>query len=603
MWKMFKMLPKKIKFFFFVGIFLILLNVIISLILPGFISQYVVLAVSSSDAQSVSLKVFNKFIVATGTRSEMLTELTIISVILILLAFLTSFLSIAITTWGGERSSEFFRNKIFNKIQHLSLHDINKVTPESLITRISNDVAIFWELLISATNALIRAPLLIVGGIIFTIITDPKLSLSIFLYLPILIIVLIVMIKINNPLLVKNQITIDKITKEVEENILGARLIKTFNLKEKQMDKFTNQNNKWLKFQTKINNVFAIGHPVFFALINLVAVAIYALTANTLFNSTNPDVQELANINVFLEYIFTISLGIVLFSTFLFVFFRARVSCGRINEVLNFKNQDLKVENGLSIESTVENQNGLSVQFKNFNYKYFNDSEEYALYGINIDLKSGETLGIIGPTGSGKSSLANLLINNYKYDTKVNGHILVDNKEVNRINTTDLHKNIGIVYQDALLYSGTIKSNLLFAKLDATEEEINKALVNSCAIDFVQTFEDRSDHIVEQRAKNLSGGQKQRLSIARTLINDPKVLILDDSTSALDNITTKKLLNNIKENYNCTTIIISQKISSIKHADQIIVLEKGKITGHGTHEELIKSNEWYKNTFTNQLEQ
>lgn len=603
MWRMFKMLPRRIKFLFFTGIFLILLNVAISLILPGFISQYVVLAVSSSETEIVSLKVFNKFIVASGTRNMMLTELTIISVILILLAFLTSFLSIVITTWGGERSSEFFRNKIFNKIQHLSLHDINKVTPESLITRISNDVAIFWELLISATNALIRAPLLIIGGIIFTIMTDPKLSLTIFLYLPILIVVLIIMIKINNPLLVKNQITIDKITKEVEENILGARLIKTFNLKEKQLRKFTEQNNKWLKLQTKINNVFAIGHPIFFVLINLVAVAIYALTAHTLFNSTTPDVQELANINVFLEYIFTISLGIILFSAFLFVFFRAKVSCARINEVLDFKNQDLKVEDGLSIEHTVDNIAGLSVQFKNFNYKYFKDSEEYALYDINIDLNPGQTLGVIGPTGSGKSSLANLLINNYKYDTKENGHILVDNKEVNKINTSDLHKNIGIVYQDALLYSGTIKSNLLFAKQDATEDEINKALHNSCSIDFVQTFEDRTNHIVEQRAKNLSGGQKQRLSIARTLINDPKVLILDDSTSALDNITTKKLLTNIKQNYNCTTIIISQKISSIKHADQIIVLEKGRITGHGTHEELVEKNEWYRNTFTNQLEQ
>ncbi|MBW0594548.1 ABC transporter ATP-binding protein [Mycoplasmopsis anatis] len=603
MWRMFKMLPRRIKFLFFTGIFLILLNVAISLILPGFISQYVVLAVSSSETKIVQLKVFNKFIVASGTRDMMLTELTIISVILILLAFLTSFLSIVITTWGGERSSEFFRNKIFNKIQHLSLHDINKVTPESLITRISNDVAIFWELLISATNALIRAPLLIIGGIIFTIMTDPKLSLTIFLYLPILIVVLIIMIKINNPLLVKNQITIDKITKEVEENILGARLIKTFNLKEKQLRKFTEQNNKWLKLQTKINNVFAIGHPIFFVLINLVAVAIYALTAHTLFNSTTPDVQELANINVFLEYIFTISLGIILFSTFLFVFFRAKVSCARINEVLDFKNQDLKVEDGLSIEHTVDNITGLSVQFKNFNYKYFKDSEEYALYDINIDLMPGQTLGVIGPTGSGKSSLANLLINNYKYDTKENGHILVDNKEVNKINTSDLHKNIGIVYQDALLYSGTIKSNLLFAKQDATEDEINKALHNSCSIDFVQTFEDRTNHIVEQRAKNLSGGQKQRLSIARTLINDPKVLILDDSTSALDNITTKKLLTNIKQNYNCTTIIISQKISSIKHADQIIVLEKGRITGHGTHEELVEKNEWYRNTFTNQLEQ
>lgn len=595
--KIFNILPIKVKIYFFIGVFVIFLNVISALFLPFFLSQFVKLIAEGNSVTISKIFIFARFEIYSGTVNQVLGTLTWITFSLIFFSLITSIISLFITTWAGELASYHLRIKIFSKIQQLSLIDIVKFKPESLMNRISNDVAQYWDFLIGATSNLIKAPILVIGGSIFMVITDSYLSISILIIIPVLVFVLWIISKKTQPLLKLNQSTLDLITKEVGENVLGVRQIKIYNLQQKQIDKFHLENKKWLSLQKRINSIFSISYPVFFVLINIILVVIYSLAARFII-SGEVGFEYLATILIFTDYNFIISFGILLLSQFLVLFFRAKVSCLRINEVFDLKHQELIVENGFDI--VANNSEGCSIEFKNLNFKYYDKSKHFALKDINFRVDRGETLGIIGPTGSGKSTIVNLLMNNYKYN---DGNIKINNLEVNQINSKSLHENIGIVFQDSLLYYGTIKSNLLFAKNDATDEEIKKALDNSCAINFIKTFEDGIEHKVIQGGNNLSGGQKQRLSIARTLLRNPKILIFDDSTSALDNVTTSKVLKNLKNNYRCTTILISQKINSIKHANKILVMDKSKIIDVGTHEELILKNNWYKHVYENQLEQ
>nr|WP_318033591.1 ABC transporter ATP-binding protein [Mycoplasmopsis edwardii] len=594
--KMFKILPRKTKFQFFLGIFVLLINVGLTMMTPIFISQFLPLLINKDSEFSIHL--FKHVIFATNTFQKALTFLISITVALIVLGAITSFVSLWIIIWAGENASNFYRDSLYKKYQKLSLKDISHFTVESLITRVDDDVAIFWDFLIGATSALIKAPLFIAFGLTFALVTDLTLTLTIVAIVPLLVgSIIYILIKVM-PLIKKGRATLEANTKAVNETILGARFIKAYNLQEYQFNKFSDANTKWLGNNTKIFNIFAISMPFFFFSVNLIVVLIFIGSYKLFIDNPDQDIPQLiAKINTFIEYEFMMALGVSMFGQFLGTFFRAKVSSKRIIEILDTKYDNLKVLEGKILDP---NKSNYSIEFKNFSFKYFDTAEHYALENINFKINEGETLGIIGPTGSGKSTIANLLINNMKYSQ---GNILIDGQEVSQINSRSLHNNVGVVYQEALLYSGTVKTNLLFAKEDASQEELNYATNAACASEFINSFSDTFDHKIEQRGKNLSGGQKQRLSIARTLLTKPKVLILDDTTSALDNITTKKVINNINESYNCTTVIISQKINSIKHADKIIVLDNGKIIASGTHEELVASCPWYEDVYKNQLDQ
>ncbi|MHA3845597.1 ABC transporter ATP-binding protein [Mycoplasma sp. VS276A1] len=615
MLKMFKILPRRIKAQFGIGIFIVIINVALTMMLPILLSQFLPLLMynpneaiaAGKEPQLPKLELF-QWVVMTGEWKQVFTTLIIAFVLTLFFAASTSFGYVLIIIWAGEKASNFYRNTLFKKYQKLSLKDIAQLTNESLITRINDDVAVFWDFLIGASISLIKAPLYIVVGLIFAFLTDVPLTFSIIAVIPLLIVVITYMFVKVNPLIKKNRKNLDWITKEVDESINGARFIKANNLQQKQYAKFNKANTTWLGTEKNIYKYFSIGMPAFFVIINTIIVIIYAIGKDRLFDlsasnllATDAGPQLIAKLNVFIEYEVLIAQGVIMFSQFLGSFFRAKISAGRIVEVLDKTYDDLYVANGLKISDSKDNTSkDYSIEFVNVNYKYFETSQDYSIQNINFRIEGGQTLGIIGPTGSGKSTIANLIVNNMKY---TEGNVLINGKEVRDIDTTDLHNNVGIVYQEALLYSGTVLSNLTFGKADATETEINKALKASCSNNFIMTFPERIQHPVVQRGKNLSGGQKQRLSIARSLIIDPKILILDDSTSALDNITTKALIKNIKEDYDCTTVIISQKINSIKHADKILVMDRGQIIAQGTHDELVANCPWYRDINTNQLEQ
>ncbi|VEU74413.1 ABC transporter ATP-binding protein C-terminal domain protein [Mycoplasmopsis citelli] len=594
MLKMFKLLPTKIKMLFFYGICCILINIIGTMIIPILLAQFLpILTFKSGTLKTFEIVLFEKLtILQSNSQSDILIKLTALTLSIIFFTVIANIGAVLITTWAGEQSSMFYRNQLFQKYQKLSLKDISHLTKESLINRISNDIAQYWDFLISATSALIKAPLFIIIGFVFAFLTDMQLSWSIIVAIPLNVAILAFIFIKSTKLINANRVNLDHLTKDVSETINGARVVKVYNLQTKQKIKFDVSNNRWYKVESKVWKFISIGNPSFFVIVNLIIVLIYFIGGFRIINGGEVNPQVIAKLNVFVEYEVLISFGIVVFGQFLGTMVKAKVSARRYIEVYEHPYINLFVKQGHKIAGT-----NFNVAFKNVNFKYFKTAKEYAIENINFEIPWQKSFGIIGPTGSGKSTIANLLVNNMFLDE---GSVTLSDYNVSEINTKDLHANVGIVYQEALLYSGTIKENLLFAKPDATSQEMNTALKAACAYDFVHAFDEALEHKIVQGGKNLSGGQKQRLSIARTLLLNPKILILDDSTSALDNITTKNLIENIKKYYQCTTIIISQKINSIKHADEIIVLEKGKIIGKGTHEELLESCSWYNDVFLNQ---
>ncbi|CBH40869.1 ABC transporter ATP-binding protein [Mycoplasmopsis agalactiae] len=594
MLKMVKILPSKIKWVFVIGSFLTLIYVLLNVMLPLLIKKYIDLILTEDRQAPYRMDFLNGRIdFGFVSYNEAFKWLTIVVLLQTISTASLAFLSTLVIVLAAERSSYFYRNTLYKKIQSYSLKNIADLKAESIITRISNDIAIFWEFLVNGTSVMIKGIFLIIGGLTVASLVDWKMSLSIIAIIPIVIVMGTIISLKTGPLLKQTQKAVDAVTKVVDENISGIRVIKTFNLETKRLDLLKDINNAWYDSQYKSAMIFSTAYPVFQMLINWLMIGIYSVAGYyATISQINKDI--LTNINLFIDLLWQVAAGILLMLLFLSSLFRARVAATRIIEAYDYETDNLRVEKGEIIDK-------YDVEIKNLSFKYYDASPNFAIANVDISLPYRKSLGIIGPMGSGKSTIVNLLVNNYKYKE---GSIKIGNKEVSLVNSKNLHETVGIVHQEALLYTGTIRSNMLWAKDDASDEEIMQALKDACADDFVSKFEDGLDHPVYQGGKNLSGGQKQRLSIARALLRKPKILILDDSTSALDNITASKVIDNIKEKYECSTIIISQKISNIKNADEIIVMStNGFIISRGTHNHLAHSCEFYKQIYETQLEQ
>ena len=434
---------------------------------------------------------------------------------------------------------------------------------------------------------LVRAPLLCVGGILMAYQLSHRLSIIFAVAIPIILVFVGLVMSKSFPLFKTMQEKIDKVNNVMRENLLGVRVIKAFTMEEKQRSRFNESNDDLMNQSIRAQKLMIILNPVVMLVVNFSVIAVLWYGGYLV----QDGLLETGKIMAFINYLTQIMMSMMMVIMISMNFSRAKASAERIHEVFNTPSSIQEVPNPKMLEN-------YDIEFKNVTFKYHDHSEE-VLKNISFKIKEGNQVGIIGGTGSGKSSLVSLIPRLYDVSE---GEVLIGGQNVKSLSLHELRDKIGIVLQESILFSGTIGTNFKFGYHEATQEELDDAAKDAQASEFIQSKEDGYEIVVEQRGKNLSGGQKQRVSIARTLIRNPKILILDDSSSALDMATESKLQLAIKERMKDSTVImIAQRISAVMDADQIIVLDQGEITGIGTHEELLKTNEIYRSIAISQL--
>lgn len=566
--KLLKFLDRKALIFAIIAPLCMLLEVVMDLFQPKLMANIIDIGVANGDLNYV-LSVGFKMIV--------------IAVIGLLGGMGCAYTSaIAAMRMGGK-----LRGGLFSKIQTLSFADIDRLSTSSLITRLTNDVTQVQNMVLMGLRIMVRAPLLSIGGIFMAFSLSAKLSLIFVVAIPILSLVVFFIISKSLPAFSKMQSSLDKVNRVMRESLLGIRVIKAFNIEKKSMERFEEANDDLMEKSISAQSMNIILWPVVTLVMNLGVVAVLWFGGHMAYNGE----IEIGNIMAFINYLLQIMGSLTMMVMIMMNYSRAQVSAERINEVL-------ETVPSITDDAEIKKISGYDVEFDNVSFKYNSDSE-YVLKDISFKIREGEKIGIIGATGSGKSSLVSLIPR--LYDT-TSGSVKLGGVDVRNISNEVLRENIGIILQENILFSGSIGDNLKFGKEDASLSEMESAIRDAQGYDFVNSQEEGYEKKVEQRGKNFSGGQKQRLSIARTLIKNPKILILDDSSSALDMETEGKLLRSIKERMKDSTLItIAQRVSAIMDADKIIVLDEGEINAIGTHLELIENCEIYRSIAISQL--
>lgn len=480
------------------------------------------------------------------------------------------------------------RNDMFRHINSLSHAELDRLGTPSLITRLTNDINQVQQAVAMFIRLVVRAPFIVIGSAIMAMSIDLKLSVIFVIIIPLVVLVLYLIMSRSIKYYKVIQKKLDRISLVTREGLSGVRVIRAFSRQDTEQKRFDEANDDYLDISLRVGRLSALLNPLTYVILNL------AIAAIVWYGGVGVDAGRLTQGEViaFVNYMTQISLALVVVANLVVLFTKAAASSARINEVLEIE---------LSIKNGTEKDGAGSENAVEFSHVYFsyNNSGEYALEDIDLTAKKGETIGVIGGTGSGKSTLASLIPRFYdisKGELKINGTNAAD------YDTTALRQKIGVVPQKAVLFSGTIAENMRWGKRDATDEEIWKALETAQAKEFVEKMPDGLDTHIVQGGKNLSGGQKQRLTIARALVSQPDILILDDSASALDFATDAALRKAIAQNTTgMTTFIISQRANSIMQADKIIVLDDGRQAGLGTHRELLESCGVYREICYSQL--
>ena len=492
----------------------------------------------------------------------------------------------------SSKASAYFgtdlRTDIFKKIQSFSFSDIDNFQSASLVTRLTNDVTQVQQMVLMGLRMMTRAPLLCTGGFIMAARLNLKLSLVLAVVLPLLVLLMLLILKKSFPVFKMVQEKLDRVNSIMRENLSGVRVIKAFVRSDYEKKRFSDANEDLTQIGIKSGRIIAVAMPIMIIVMNLTIVAIlwyggFLANANEL---------EVGKIMAFINYATQILFSLMMLA-FMFVFIsRAQASTVRINEVLDTQSDMETHDNPV----TKRVEKGL-IEFKNVSFRYKEGKDE--LQDINLTINPGETIAILGETGSGKTTLVNLIPRLYDVSK---GEVLVDGIDVRKYDIETLRRDIGVVLQDTVLFSGSISNNIKWGKPDADESSVKEAAQISQASEFLDTLSDGYNTMVGQRGVGLSGGQKQRVAIARAIIKRPKILILDDSTSAVDVMTEVKIQKHFREKLvNCTCVIIAQRISTALDADRIIVLKDGQIAEQGTHTELIKQNGIYLDIYKSQL--
>ncbi len=501
--------------------------------------------------------------------------------------------------FGSKASVNFaadLRKDVYTKLQKFSFSNIDRFSASSLVTRMTNDVTQLQNFVNMLLRMALRAPGMLIGGVIMAISLKPSLSVVLAVSIPLLLIVIGCLIKISFPRFGIMQKKIDKLNSTVRENVTNVRVVKSFVREEYEKEKFAYDNADLKETGMRAVRVMIFMGPVMNFFMYASVIAIIWFGHGIVLREHAVGGMQVGDLSAFITYATQILSSLMMVTFLLMTTSRAMASGKRICEVLDEK-VDICDEENANIERKIE---AGKIEFKNVSYRYYKNSEEAVLENINLTIDAGKTVGIIGSTGCGKTTLISMIPRLYDVDS---GEVLIDGINVKNYTLYNLREGIGIVLQKNLLFSGTIAENLRWGDEEATDEELRIASEHSAADKFVSSFKEGYDTLLDKGGTNLSGGQKQRLCIARALIKKPKILILDDSTSAVDTATEaqirKALANDLPD---CTKIIIAQRISSVKDADEIIVMNDGVITGVGTHEELLENNSEYGEIYYSQME-
>ncbi|MEK4466241.1 ABC transporter ATP-binding protein [Paenibacillus sp. FSL H8-0315] len=496
----------------------------------------------------------------------------------------TIFSSIASQNFGND-----LRISLFEHIQKFSNKNLDQLKTGSLITRLTNDV-VQLQTFVQMILRSIRSPLLLVGSLVMAIRISPMLTLILAVAVPLLSLILYGLIRLSFPLFQKMQVKLDGVNTVLQENLSGIRVVKAFVRANHEQKRFNTANKDYTEIAIKAVRLMSLNMPLMMLVLNASIVAVLWFGGVQSWNGGLPVGQLIA----FINYITQLLMSMLMLSNMLTFFSRAKVSADRENEVFSTISEITEVANAK--KDAIHNGR---IVFDNVSFAYDPSDENLVLDDINFTAEPGETVAILGATGTGKSSLVSLIPRFYEVSS---GSITIDGSDTRMIALEDLRSRIGYVMQQAILFSGTIRDNIRYGRPDATDEEVEEAAIAAEAHSFILELPQGYDTELGQRGINLSGGQKQRLSIARALLIQPTILIMDDSTSALDAATESRIRQMLKTRLRSSTnILIAQRVTSVIDADRILVLENGRIAVQGTHDGLMNSSEIYRDIWRSQM--
>ena len=497
--------------------------------------------------------------------------------------------------FGAKASVNFaadLRQDIYGKVQQFSFANIDKFSTGSLVTRLTNDVTQMQNFINMLLRMCLRAPGMLIGALIMAIAMNPRLALVLAVTIPLILVTQLIVIRIGFPRFGAMQKKIDALNANVQESLTNVRVIKSFVREDFEQQRFARSNRDLKEAGLRAMGVMIFMQPLMTLFMNFTSLAVVWFGGNQVIAGR----MQVGDLTAFITYITQILSSLMMVTMMFMMSSRALASARRITEVLDEK-IDLTDENAAQPELQVKEGR---IEFRGVSFRYYKNSAEQVLDNISFTIEPGQTVGIIGSTGCGKTTLVSMIPRLYDADE---GEVLVDGVDVRDYSLTNLRQGVGMVLQKNVLFSGSITENLQWGDEDASMEEIRAAAASAQADGFIQSFTDGYDTELGQGGSNVSGGQKQRLCIARALLKKPKILILDDSTSAVDTATEARIRQAFAgELKDSTKLIIAQRISSVMEADQIIVVDEGRITGIGTHAELLQNNEEYQEIYYSQMD-
>ena len=563
-----------------------------------YLSAFVIgpLMMLTEVAGEVMLPKFMSMIINNGVADRNLAYIGKMGTLMVLTVLFMAVGGILGAYFSAKASISFtsdMRNDLFRKVQQFSFENIDGYSTGSLVTRLTNDVQQVQNVLMMGLRMALRAPGMFLGALIMAFMMNRQLAVIILIVIPLLLAAILLILKTAFPRFGEMQRRLDRLNSGIQESLTNVRVVKSFVREAHEIEKFSRLNRDLKESSLRALRIVITTMPVMMFAMNVTTLAVVWYGGNIIIAGKMP----VGDLTAFTTYIVQILMSLMMLSMVFLQSSRASASMKRINEIFdteiglnddNAKNKDKKVTEG-------------RVEFKNvsFGYSGENGRKDLVLEGISFTAEPGQTIGIIGSTGSGKTSLVQLIPRLYDV---TGGEVLVDGVNVKEYSLKHLREGVGMVLQKNILFSGTIEENLRWGNEDAPMEDVIRFSESAQADPFVKSFKNGYDTEMGQGGVNVSGGQKQRLCIARALLKRPKILILDDSTSAVDTATEAKIRESLYHDLKDTTkIIIAQRISSVQEADQILVLEDGKIIGHGTHEELLKTCETYSEIYTTQI--